>query len=140
MNINGTWVGYYEYGVGYELPYFGSRVEIEINLSIDSEGNLTGKVNETPSEFSVDVEATVRGFIDQTLISFIKMYPLSPIINPETNKSELTEGTLEIRHTGFIDEEHNAIYGDWLIEDKFVDEEGYNDVHILTGIWLLNQK
>ena len=140
MNLNGLWTGYYEYGIGYALPFFGSKVKIEVNFIIDNEGNLTGTITETPSEFSVDVEAKIKGFIDQTLVSFIKSYPFYPMIDSETSKIEFTKGTLDIQHTGFIDEKNQAIYGEWLIEETFVNDEGYNDADILTGIWLLRRK
>ena len=136
MEINGKWKGYYEYGLGYILPYFGNRVELEMIVNVDSSGNITGSTTEVPSEFSVNVEASIKGFIDQDLISFIKTYPVLPSI-ADDGTIQLTEGTLEIQHTGFIDRENQAIYGDWLIEEKFINEEGYNDIEYLTGIWLL---
>lgn len=140
MNIEGKWEGYYEYGVGYELPFFSSRVQIEVDFIIDNEEKFTGTVTETPSEFSVPETAKINGFIDKGLISFIKSYDVNPQINSENNTVEILEGKLEIQHTGLIDEQNSAIYGEWLIEETFVDEEGYNDVEFFTGIWLLKKK
>jgi len=139
MNIEGKWKGYYEYGVGYQLPFFGSRVEIEVDFKVDNDENITGTISETPSDFSVNAEATIKGFIDQSLISFIKSYPFYPMIDPENNKIEFEDGALDIQHTGFIDKENKAIYGEWLIEEKFINEEGQNDISYETGTWLVRR-
>lgn len=139
MNIEGKWKGYYEYGVGYDLPFFGSRVEIEVTFIVDNEERITGTISETPSEFSVNENNTIKGFIHENLISFIKSYSIYPQINPKDNTVEISEGSLEIQHTGFIDEKNEAIYGEWLIEEQFVNEEGSNDVDFFTGIWLLKR-
>jgi len=138
MNINGKWKGYYQYGVGYLIPYFGNIVEMEVSFVVDSEGNISGSVTETPSELSVDAEASLKGFINEGLISFIKTYPVFPEI-ADDGSIMLSKGTLDIQHTGYIDDYNEAIYGDWLIEDKFTNEEGYEDVEYLTGIWLLKR-
>ena len=138
MNITGTWKGFYEYGVGYVLPHFGKRVEMEISFVADDSNNITGRVTETPSKFSVDAVATIKGFIDEDLISFIKTYPFRPEIS-EDGSNLLKEGTLDIQHTGHLDIENNAMYGDWLIEDYYIDEEGLNVEDYLTGIWFLER-
>lgn len=138
MDINGKWKGYYEYGVGYLLPYFGNRVEIEVTFTVDNSEYITGSVSETPSDLSVDAVASLKGFIDESLISFIKTYPVLPEID-ENGNVVLKKGTLEIQHTGFIDEEYKAIYGDWIIEDSFVNENGQTEFTDLTGIWFLKK-
>lgn len=138
MNVNGQWNGFYEYGVGYDLPFFGSRVEMEIKF-IESDGKISGIVNEIPSQFSVNASASIEGFVENEIISFIKKYPIIPEINPDKKTVSQSEGSLEIIHTGFIDEENQAIYGDWIIEEEFIDENGYNQIETLSGIWLLKR-
>ncbi len=138
MDINGKWKGYYEYGIGYILPYFGSRVEIAVIFTVDSSDNITGSITETPSELSVDAVAKIKGFIDQGLISFIKTYPVLPEI-ADDGSIVLKEGTLDIQHTGYLDIYNEAIYGDWLIEDPFINKEGNTEIEYLIGIWFLER-
>ena len=33
MNLTGKWQGFYEYGSGYDLPYFGQRVNIIASIT-----------------------------------------------------------------------------------------------------------
>jgi hypothetical protein len=42
---------------------------------------------------------------------------------------------------GFIDHEHNCIYGDWFIEATLLDEDGNKEKepHIFKGIWFLSK-
>ena len=35
-NINGKWKGFYEYGVGFQPPYFGERINFFIKLIGDN--------------------------------------------------------------------------------------------------------
>ncbi|MEQ6124741.1 hypothetical protein AAON49_11100 [Pseudotenacibaculum sp. MALMAid0570] len=138
MNIQGKWKGYYEYGDGYALPYFGSKVEIEVIISLDKEGRLNGSVNEIQSPFSVPMKAEITGFIDQDLISFIKKYDAYPFIN-ENNECEInSDRKLEIPHNGYIDIKNNAIYGTWSIEDPY-EQDGHQYIDFLSGIWLLKR-
>ena len=45
MNLSGNWQGFYEYGSGYELPYFGQRVNIKACIT-DVNGSFTGEIEE----------------------------------------------------------------------------------------------
>lgn len=137
MDINGKWKGYYEYGIGYDLPFFGSRVEMEVDFS-ESDSKISGTVNEVPSQFSVDASAKIEGFIEDEIISFIKTYPIIPLINAD-GKTVNHEGNLEIIHTGFVDIKNNAIYGEWMIEEEFANENEHKEIDTLSGIWLLKR-
>lgn len=122
MDISGKWNGYYEYGFGYYLPYFGSRIQIEVELYLDESNNLSGTVNELKSEFSVSGKSDIKGFVDKDLISFVKSYNVLPIIN-ENNNIETLEGNLNVNHIGIIDKTNKAIYGEWQIQTEVERED-----------------
>jgi len=137
MNLTGEWQGFYEYGSGYELPYFGQRVHIKASI-IDSNGSFTGEIVEDGSVFSVKLEATIKGFIEDDFISFIKKYPKRPIILEHSTKIDYEESPLEIEHEGFVDEQNNSIYGSWFIHETITDEYGTFE-NVSQGIWLLTK-
>ena len=56
MNLTGNWQGFYEYGLGYELPFFGQRVKINAMIT-DVNGSFTGEIEEEISEFSVHLKS-----------------------------------------------------------------------------------
>ena len=72
MNIKGKWKGYYEYGEGYFLPYFGEKVEFEVDFYSDNGVNIEGKIHEIPSEFSVKEDSILKGFIEEEVLFFYK--------------------------------------------------------------------
>ncbi|MDC8004161.1 hypothetical protein POV27_08875 [Aureisphaera galaxeae] len=138
MNIIGKWKGFYEYGEGYDLPYFAKRVGLEITFEGHND-RFIGSTREEPSEYSVPLKGTVEGFVEDGLISFIKRYPKKPVIL-ERHKIgiEFEEGQSEIEHTGVVDEEHQAIHGSWTIYDVVEDEQGTYE-YAAHGIWLLKR-
>jgi len=138
MNIIGNWEGYYEYGEGYSLPQFGERVEISVVFQGNND-KFIGTVNEKPSDFSVPLEATIQGFTENELISFVKRYPKIPRFKEHgSNEIVFEHGQLEIEHMGFIDAAHNSIYGTWTITENEEDDQGTFEVTVY-GIWLLKK-
>jgi hypothetical protein len=138
MNIIGNWKGYYEYGAGYSLPQFGERVEISASFQGNND-KFIGTIKEKPSEHSVPMDATVQGFTENDLISFIKRYPKVPRLKEfGSSEIELESGQLEIEHVGTIDSDYNCIYGTWSITENISDELGvYEDT--VYGTWLLKK-
>jgi hypothetical protein len=132
MNLSGNWQGFYEYGSGYELPYFGQRVNIKASIT-DLNGSFTGEIEEDGSIFSVKLEATIKGFIEDGFISFVKQYPKYPIISDDYTNIIYENNILEIEYEGIMDENNNSIYGNWYIMDKT------NNEISSQGIWLLTK-
>jgi hypothetical protein len=139
MNISGKWKGYYEFGEGYMLPYFGEKVEFEAQFYQDSQGRIKGIITELPSKFSIQYQSTLEGFIEDGVISFIKRYPNTPEINDEFEKTTHRSGNLEVNYGGIIDEDNDALYGVWSIQEEFINHLGHNDVSFSAGIWLLKR-
>ena len=133
MNLTGNWHGFYEYGSGYDLPYFGQRVNIKA-LITDINGSFTGKIEEDDSVFSTKLNATIKGIVEDGFISFVKQYQKYPIISDDYSSIITYEDkTLEIEHEGILDENNNSIYGNWYIMTE------NNDEIASQGIWLLTK-
>lgn len=137
-SLKGIWIGYYEYGIGYELPYFGQRVKYQIEITFDDE-NIIGTASEEKSEFSVDSDAIIKGYIEDDLIFFVKTYPVKSIIN-ENNKVESSKGEQFVNHTGYLDRDKKTMYGLWTIEQNYLDLDYPNEMDQVEGIWLLEKQ
>ncbi|MEO1029927.1 MAG: hypothetical protein AAFX55_00900 [Bacteroidota bacterium] len=137
MNLIDHWEGYYEYGEGYTLPHFGKRVKVYVNFQ-GSNDSFVGTLKEENSEYSVPLEATIKGFSDADFISFVKKYPKYPRLK-EFGKSEIImeDGELEIEHSGYIDTAYDSIYGTWAISEKISNLD--SDVFTVYGNWLLKR-
>lgn len=139
MDIRGEWKGFYEYGAGYTLPQFGKRVNITVFFE-GSNDSFKGYVTEDLSEHSVDLKATIKGFIDKDLISFVKTYPQKPLIVQEGNSEKtMKKGILEIEHEGYVDLKNNSVYGEWGIYENLMDKNGSYESQANYGIWLLKK-
>lgn len=136
MKISGIWEGYYEYGYGYVLPYFGERVKITLQMD-GNQGNFKGRIVEEKSNFSVPYESIVEGFIENNIVSFNKIYPVIPNIQDDNITIEYFDGNLEIDHSGYFDEDNSAMYGTWIIHN--LDEEAEAQGHFCAGTWLLKR-
>ena len=133
MNLTGNWQGFYEYGSGYDLPYFGQRVNIKASIT-DVNGTFTGEIEEDDSVFSTKLNATIKGIVEDGFISFVKQYQKYPIISDDYSSIIIYENkTLEIEHEGILDENNNSIYGNWYIMTE------NNDEIASQGIWLLTK-
>jgi hypothetical protein len=133
MNLTSNWQGFYEYGSGYDLPYFGQRVNIKASIT-DVNGSFTGEIEEDDSVFSTKLNATIKGIVEDGFISFVKQYQKYPIISDDYSSIIIYENkTLEIEHEGILDENNNSIYGNWYIMTE------NNDEIASQGIWLLTK-
>lgn len=128
MDLSGNWQGFYEYGLGYELPFFGQRVSFKTTIN-DINGSFTGEIEEDNSEFSVQHKSSIKGFVEDDFISFVKKYS-------DSNSKEID--LLEVEYEGFIDEENQSIYGKWLIREVLTNNLGTFD-YTTEGIWLLSR-
>ena len=138
MDLIGKYEGFYEYGGGYILPQFGSRVDILVTIKGKND-NFSGTVNEILSEHSVPLMSTLSGFKDNDFVSFVKRYDQLPSIKQDgSNEVVLGEGELEIEHTGYVDTKNKSIYGKWFIHHIGFDEEGEYE-STSEGIWFLKK-
>jgi hypothetical protein len=138
QELSGKWVGYYEYGLGYELPYFGQRVKYQIEVTFEDD-NIIGTASEEKSEYSVDPKATIKGYIEDDLISFVKTYPIKSTIQ-EDHTIQNSKGEQFVNHTGILDQDKMVMYGLWTIEIHTIEKDGFYEPNQCEGIWLLEKQ
>ncbi|MCI4671140.1 MAG: hypothetical protein MRZ79_23580 [Bacteroidia bacterium] len=139
MNLTGRWKGYYIYGNGYGLPYFGQKVEFESEM-IQRKDEVSGVITEK-GEYSVPMEATFSGFVQGNFLSFIKNYPGKAQIDEEGDLNvEANGNSHEIHYQGYLDQEHDSIYGRWSISQVVRGPFGEEMTHICEGLWLIKRE
>ncbi len=138
MNLIDNWKGYYEYGEGYTLPQFGKRITLFVNLQGNND-NFIGTTKEESSEFSIPLEAKIKGFSENEFISFVKKYPKNPQLK-ELGSTDIImkNGALEIEHNGYIDSNFDSMYGSWSITENMLLNDGYEEI-TSYGIWMLKR-
>ncbi|MEM7163038.1 MAG: hypothetical protein AAF487_11435 [Bacteroidota bacterium] len=142
MTINGIWEGFYEYGLGYNLPEFGQRIMTQIEFK----GNaieFKGKVlYEEKSRFSVPFVSELNGFIELDHISFRLSYTDEVSPGREIEASTFDKNNLiVVDYLGIIDDKYQSMYGNWIISDILhLNEVTDDDLMPCEGIWLLKKK
>jgi hypothetical protein len=138
QELSGKWVGYYEYGLGYDLPYFGQRVKYQIEVTFEDD-NIIGTASEEKSEYSVDSKATIKGYIEDDLISFVKTYPIKSTIQ-EDHTIQNSKGEQFVNHTGILDQDKMVMYGLWTIEIHTIEKDEFYEPNQCEGIWLIEKQ
>lgn len=112
-----NWFGYFTYPIynddGKLLDDVEERIPFEMSIQIQ-DGAFTGIATDEESKHLFDKPATVKGFIEKNLISFIKQYPSLYYINEDGELAvDSQKEHPEIRYTGFLNETQNEIIGEW---------------------------
>ncbi|GMN08608.1 hypothetical protein MTsPCn5_39980 [Croceitalea sp. MTPC5] len=129
MNLSGKWKGYYQYGFGYDLDFFGKKVAIEVEI-VDDNGSISGNCKEEKSAISIDGKSEIRGFYEGDTISFLKTYPFSTSVNESH----------EIEYFGEFDDTKTKLFGKWTITE--IDLQDLLEYKELggEGIWFLEKE
>jgi hypothetical protein len=137
MDINGNWTGTLIYGKSYSEDIVGKELTFELKIS-ESNGDIIGSGRDVsgfglnPSEF------TIKGFIDEATISFIKQYKSNAYFDLDDKLIiDANEPSFEITYSGIYNEETNQFEGDWdiLIEQKQFGDSWLDDEYV--GTWVM---
>lgn len=131
------WIGQYVYGNGYPEDMIGRAVEFEIEWT-NTDGNIKGTCIDEESKDVFDTPATIEGFIDDKVISFIKKYPgYWEIDESGRDIVDMNKPSSEIHYSGLW---MNGQYeGDWEIATSYVLENGDILETFCAGTWVLNR-
>ena len=110
------WDGSYSYGDGYNEITKGKEENFTLAITITN-GALSG--NCIDDNKKSDTPATIRGFIIDTFIGFIKEYPFNYKIgkNGPPQKDESKPPTT-VAYSGLYDSSTDSFKGVWRIENK----------------------
>lgn len=127
--------GHYVYGEPYPGHLRGTSVPFEVEWTL-IDGIINGICVDDESKKVFDTPASIRGFIDNGIISFIKKYPKYWEID-ETGKARVSDELPppEIHYYGLSIDNH--FEGDWTITAAYMLENGGIEYYDYTGTWTL---
>lgn len=133
-SLMGEWRGYFEYGIGYQPPQFGSREEFKLLLNGGND-EFSGICIENNIDLPSNNESKIVGFVDDGLISFKKIYENTQVFNKQGGSDLELGKENEVHYFGEYDEKSDTIYGYWEIS---LVANGLNEDHLIGeggGIW-----
>lgn len=129
MILTGKWIGYYEYGYGFQLPEFGSKVEISVVVEGDSD-KFSGTMTENSKQLGTGQISTIQGFIDNGIVSFVNRY------SENMKNSDQMHVPESVNYIGQI--ENDVMYGIWEMPLEIEENGNLFDIAV-SGLWLLKR-
>ena len=135
--LSGYWEGYYIYGLGYALPFFGQKVKLFAQLEFN-DGKITGQHTEEKGPFSTGKTVQLDGFWEQQMVSFTVRNDNNDVILEDGFTTENLNHDFEITYNGSLDVDKKAICGLWYMENEI---ESVLDLEIppAEGLWTLRK-
>ncbi|MBC9909191.1 hypothetical protein [Chitinophaga varians] len=130
FSMAGKWRGYYILGQGYADDLFGKKVMFELTLHDIGEEEFEGSCADFYDKPAPP--ATIKGYIENEFINFIKEYE-----GPFTSAKEDPAVTLTppINYTGYYDATRDTFFGEWEHMGKTHDTPMGTFTEGCAGIW-----
>ncbi len=130
-----NWIGFYKYNVeGYTAIVLEKIINFRLFI-INNEGIISGYC-EDDETINAMGKSTINGFIEGSVISFIKQYPFYYEIN-ETG--DLLFNKLKkhppIHYSGEYDLANKKFIGTWEIEIPLQEGIDSNEIYLFSGYW-----
>ncbi len=135
--LNGYWEGYYIYGLGYDLPFFGEKVILYAELEF-KDGIITGHHTEKKSPFSTGGTSNFKGHWDDDLVSFTVQHSSNPVILDDGVSTQNLQHDFEITYNGSLNLFKKTINGLWFMENEMETELNL-EIPIAEGLWMLKK-
>jgi hypothetical protein len=132
-----TWTGYYTYGEGH--PDAGKELTVPFTIEWELEnGIINGNCIDDETKTLFSRPATIRGFIEDDMISCIKQYPTAWSKDENGTAYIIDEKPApEIHYSGVWAADHYE--GEWEMTETALTEEGDLEEYYSTGGWRMQQ-
>lgn len=135
QHLNGYWQGYFIYGLGYDLPFFGERVKLFAELHFEN-GEITGYLTEEKSPFATGRTFPVNGFWQDQLVSLNLHLTDNDVILEDGFTTENIEYEFYLSYNGRYNAAKKSIHGNWLMDHE---SEFELEIPLAEGLWMLRK-
>jgi hypothetical protein len=140
VKMEGIWKGYYEYGPNYGSEFEGEIGEFMLFLKDTDEGFEGESVDFEGTGTDFD-KASIKGFVRDGIISFIKQYNVQWSIDEKGNRFVNHEKRHpEIHYEGFYDKKKRTFSGKWdMVLATYINGE-YLIEDLCSGSWEMKKE
>lgn len=133
--LSGYWQGYFIYGLGYDLPFFGEKVKLFAELNFEN-GLITGYFTEEKGPFSTGRTFPVDGFWQDHLVSLNIDLTDNDVILEDGFTTGNREHEFYLNYSGVFTETKKAIHGNWFMDNE---SELEIEIPLAQGLWVLRK-
>lgn len=126
--INGTWEGFFTYGLDYPEEYQSIREDFTLKISVEN-GIINGICVDTFTDKYFGEPATIQGTLTDRVLSLIKKYPF--FLGTDENENVFVDNTRpshDIHYLGRLKRklfsEDYLVEGTWNISGSYLGEDG----------------
>lgn len=138
--LSGKWTGEFMYGNLYPAELRGKAVTFELDITVEN-GQFSGFATDEETDAHFNRPATVSGFIEDNLISFIKKYPHYYETNPNDPEKMIFYPEVASHEIHYEGRYVNGVFtGDWEIISSYKDEWGNIHEDGGNGSWSMQKE
>lgn len=139
IQVAGTWYGEQTYNDDHRPELQGKKMSFRLTLD-ENDGDISGECIDTEGTGIVPEAASITGFIDEDILSFVKQYPNHYFINYQTEIEKIDEKEPpEINFTGSYNRENDTFEGEWHVVFEVKQFTFGFAEQIISGTWSIKR-
>lgn len=137
--FSGKWKGEFVYGPEYgDLE--GEKASFILFVDKSEDWGFEGRIFDIDGVGVNPNVATVKGFVENGEISFVKQYPVAQtFLEDGTTQFESDKASPEIHYSGKYSGAEKLFRGVWEIEWREINQDGYPYDQYCSGTWEMRQ-
>ena len=140
IKVSGTWNGELTFGEENGPDLQNKKKNFRLVIEED-DGDIRGECTDTGGTGVIPEPASINGFLDEDMISFIKMYPAFYIIDPKGEIKLIAEKEPpEFNFSGYYNAETDAFEGDWHVVFEIRQLTFGFAEYALSGTWCMKRE
>jgi hypothetical protein len=140
IKVSGIWYGELTYGEEYGPDLQDKKMNFRLVLE-ENDGDITGECVDIGGTGVIPEPASVNGFVEEDVISFVKQYPSFYIINQKGEVQMIPDKEPpEINYMGYYNIENDTFEGDWHVVFEIKQLTFGFAEYALSGTWNMKRE
>ena len=140
IKISGVWHGELTFGEEYGPDLQNKTKNFRLVIE-EKDGDVTGECVDTGGTGMIPEPASINGFVEEDMISFIKLYPAFYIIDQKGEIMMIPEKEPpEFNFSGYYNTENDIFEGDWHVVFEIKQLTFGFAEYALSGTWYMKRE
>ncbi len=140
IKIAGVWYGEHTYEDEHRPELKGKKLCFRMTLE-EHDGDISGECIDTEGTGVVNEPGSITGFIDEDVISLVKLYPSFYFLNYQGEIEKIEEKLPpEINYSGTYNPESDSFEGDWYVVFEVKQLTFAFAEQLVSGTWFMKRE